>query len=81
MKIYEFTLLLDRDPSEAEADGLYGVFDDGSIMTHAGTPQIAFHRESGSLEEAIRSALSDIRTAGFNAIRVEFMPDVVTPGV
>ena len=45
MRIYEFTLILTTDPNEEEADRLYSIFDDGTIATIAGVPQIHFHRE------------------------------------
>lgn len=77
MKVHEFTLILTDEPSEEDADGLYGVFNDGTISTIAGVPQIHFHREARSLEEAIRGAVSDVRSAGFSVERVELEPDLV----
>lgn len=77
MKAHEFTLVLTADPDEAEADRMYGTFDDGTISTIAGVPQIRFHRESGSLEEAIRSAIGDVRSVGFDVARVEMEPGAV----
>ncbi len=56
MKTYEFTLILTADPNQEEADRLYSVFDDGTITTVDGVPQIHFHREAFSLESAIGSA-------------------------
>ena len=43
----------------------------------AGVPQIHFHREAPSLEEAISSALVNLKKAGFDVIRVEIEPGVV----
>jgi len=77
MKQHDFTLILTADPNEAEADELYGTFDDGTISTIAGVPQVHFHREAGSLEEAIRSAIGDVRSAGFDVARVEMEPGAV----
>jgi len=77
MKEHEFSLILSTDPSEDEADSLYGLFSDGTISTLAGIPQIHFHREARSLEEALRSAIGDVRSAGFHVARVELEPDVV----
>lgn len=77
MKEHAFTLVLSADPDEAQADDLYGVFNDGTISTIAGVPQVHFHREADSLEEAIRTAVSELRSAGFDAIRVEMEPDAV----
>jgi hypothetical protein len=78
MKEHEFTLILTTDPSEKEADKLYGYCDDGTLSTIAGVPQIHFHRAALSLEEAIRSAIGDVRAAGFDVERVEIEPEAVT---
>ena len=75
MKEHEFTLVLTADPNEEEADRLYGTFNDGTISTVAGVPQIHFHRGAGSLEEALHSAIGDVRSAGFDVARVEMAPD------
>lgn len=77
MKEHEFTLILTDDLSEEEADALYGIFNDGTISTIAGIPQIHFRREARSLEEAIRAALGDLRSAGLGVTRVELEPVVV----
>jgi hypothetical protein len=77
MKEHEFTLVLTADPNEDEADKMYGKFSDGTISTVAGVPQIHFHREAGSLEEAIRSAIVDVRSTGFDVARVEIEPSAV----
>ncbi|MEX2316335.1 MAG: hypothetical protein WD669_04225 [Pirellulales bacterium] len=77
MREHEFTLILTIEPSEDEADKLYSVFDDGTISTIAGVPQIAFHRRAGSLEEAIRNAIGDVQKAGFVVARVEMEPGAV----
>jgi hypothetical protein len=77
MKMREFTLILTSVPGEKEADELYGIFDDGTISTIAGIPQIHFHREAGSLETAIRAAIHDVRSAGFDVERVELQPDTI----
>ncbi len=79
MKEHEFTLILTRDPNEEEADKLYGTFNDGTISTIAGVPQIHFHREAEMLESAIRSAIGDVQSAGFDVARVEMEPDMVQP--
>ena len=77
MKEHEFTLILTTDPSEEEADRLYGRCDDGTLSTIARVPQIHFHRAALSLEEAIRSAIGDVRAAGFDVERVEIEPEAV----
>ena len=70
-------LILTADPSEEQADKLYGTLNDGTISTVAGVPQIHFHREAGSLEEAIRSAIGDVQAVGFAVQRVEMEPAAV----
>ena len=78
MKEHEFTLILAADPTEEEADSLYSIFNDGTIATVANTPQIHFHREARSLEDAIHSAIKDVRSAGFDAIRIEMKPNAMS---
>lgn len=77
MKVHEFTLILTADPNEEEADRLYSTFNDGTIATIGGVPQIHFHREASSLEEAIGSALENVKVAGFDVIRVEIEPQLL----
>ena len=78
MKVHEFTLILTADPDEDAADRLYGQFDDGTISTTAGESRIQFHREAPALEEAIRSAIGNVRSAGFDVARVEMEPDALS---
>lgn len=63
MTTYEFTLQLDREVTEDEADALYGAFDDGSIITGDGGTAIEFTREAPSWTEAFITAISDIEGA------------------
>jgi hypothetical protein len=77
MKQHEFTLVLSADPDDEQADRMYGTFDDGTIATIAGVPQVHFHRDAESLEEAIRSAIGDVRSVGFDVARVEMEPNAV----
>lgn len=77
VKEHEFTVILSADPDEDQADELYGTFNDGTISTIAGVPHIHFHREAASLEDAIRSAIGDVRSAGFDVERVEMLPDAL----
>lgn len=77
MKAHEFTLVLTADPDDQQANSIYGAFRDGTILTTAGVPQIHFHREASSLEEAIRSAIGDVRAIGFDVKRVELLPEAL----
>ncbi|MCL0034795.1 hypothetical protein M1N21_02655 [Dehalococcoidia bacterium] len=40
-------------------------------------PQIHFHREASSLEEAIWSAMADVRAAGLHTARAEIEAEAV----
>jgi hypothetical protein len=70
MKEHEFTLILTSDPTDEDAGKLYGITNDGTISTIAGVPQIHFHREAMSLEEAMRSAIGDVHL-GVERVEVE----------
>ena len=60
MTTFDFTLRLDREITEEEADDFYGVIHDGSIMTGPGRTEIEFAREAPGWAEAIGSAIRDI---------------------
>jgi len=77
MKTHEFKLILTANPTEAKADKFYGICNDGTLAISAGVGHIRFHRDADSLEEALRSALTDARAAGFTVQRVEMEPDAV----
>lgn len=63
MTTYEFTLNLDREITEDEADVLYGAFDDGAITTGPEGTAIEFTREGPSWTDAIISAVNDVENA------------------
>jgi hypothetical protein len=74
MPSFEFQLVLgDVDSmSEGIADALYAAgCDDGTAFSSAGVAAVGFTREAKSLEEAIRSAISDVNKAGCRVSRVE----------
>ncbi len=79
MKEHEFTLILKSDPSDAIADKLYGICQDGTLATIAGLPHIDFLREADHLETAIRTAIADTRAAGIEVERVELQPEALSP--
>ena len=71
MITYEFTLRLDRAVTEDEADALYGVFHDGSIMTGADRSEIEFTRDADGWAHAIGSAVRDVESVpGLHVIGV-----------
>lgn len=62
MATYEFTLRLDQEITEDQADALYGVLDDGSIETGTHQTLIDFTRDAPSMAEAIVSAIHDVES-------------------
>jgi hypothetical protein len=80
MSKYQFTLILSGplDLTEDIADSLFEAgCDDGTPGTCNGVFSIDFHREASSLEEAIRSAIVNVRSVGFEVARVELEPVAV----
>lgn len=77
-KTYGFSVVLTVAAlSVADCDALYEAgCDDGTIVTRNGVTFVAFDRKAHSLEGAIRSAIADVRAAGFEVKRVE-MPALV----
>ncbi len=74
MAKYEFTLILKGrlELTEDIADELFEAgCDDGTPGTCDGVFSIDFHREADSLEQAIRTAIANVRTAGCDVERVE----------
>jgi hypothetical protein len=74
MHKYEFTLILAEslELNEELADALFAAgCDDGTPGTCHGVFSVDFHREAVSLEDAIRSAIEDVKTAGYEVTRVE----------
>jgi hypothetical protein len=71
---YEFALILKGSPELTEeiADQLFDAgCDDGSPGTSGGVFSIDFHRTASTLEEAIDSAIANVKSAGYAVERVE----------
>ena len=83
MPAYEFTLILSGidEATEEAGEALYSRIDDGKFASSGGVASIEFAREAGSLLEAIRSAIGDVRNAGFETARVEIEADVIEGAV
>ena len=73
MTTQSFTLIIGgRDVIELEdTDKIYAVCDDCTAGSRDGRIHIRFHREAGSLEAAIRSAIDQIQQVGYVVTRVE----------
>ena len=84
MTKYEFTLILkgQLELTEEIADELFEAgCDDGTPGICNGVFSIDFHREGSSMEAAIRSAIANVKSAGYEVeraeIEVEAMPQPV----
>jgi hypothetical protein len=74
MKMHHFSLILSgiTEVTDEAADALYEAgCDDGSFASRDGIAFVMFHRKAGSLNEAVNSAIADVKKAGFGVIRVE----------
>jgi hypothetical protein len=74
MKTYEFDVVLKdvSDISEDQAEALFVAgCDDGTPASCNGLAWIHFDRNAASLEEAIRSAILQVQSAGLSVAKVE----------
>jgi hypothetical protein len=74
MKLYEFDVVLKgvSEVTDDQADILFEAgCDDGSPASCNSQAWIHFHREAASLEQAIRSAVAQVQSAGFTVSKVE----------
>ncbi len=78
MKTYEFDVVL-KDVSEVtdeQADLLFAAgCEDGTPASCNGLAWVHFDREAPTLEEGIRSAVAQVRAAGFAISKVELAAD------
>ena len=81
MNKYEFSLIF-RDAielTEEVADSLFAAgCDDGTPGTCNGRFVVEFARQANSLEQAISTAIADVRTAGFEVEHVEIEAEAVS---
>ena len=72
-KSHEFTIILAgvEELTPALADALYQVLDDGTAGSCNGKVFIDFHRQAPSFQQAVQSAVADVRKAGAEVARVE----------
>ena len=74
MKTYGFDVIL-KGVSEISDEGADALFqagcDDATPSSCDGLARVHFDRQAPSLEEAIRSAVAQVQSAGFTASRVE----------
>lgn len=78
MAMYTFTIVLDRRPDDDEFAALYDAgCDDAAFGVEQGVPIAEFDREAATLADAIATAVRDLESAGFTALRV-MEEDLVT---
>ena len=74
MPLFDFQLVLGDVGAMTEgiADALFEAgCDDGTAFSSQGVAAVGFSREAESLEDAVRSAITDVNKAGFAVARVE----------
>jgi hypothetical protein len=74
MKTFVFDVVLQDagEPTDALADGLYASgCDDGTLAARDGVTWMHFYRQAPSLEEAIRTAVAQIRATGLTVAKIE----------
>jgi hypothetical protein len=85
LKTYEFDIILMEmsEVTDEQADVLFAAgCDDGTPACSNGMAWIHFDREAPSLEEAIQSAVMQIRSAGFTASKAELdVASMIVPAV
>lgn len=78
--VYQFTVILsgreEMTPDMAEALYVAGC-DDGHPWSSEGVAAITFDREATDLGLAIRSAVADVVTAGFQVAEVRLEPEAL----
>jgi hypothetical protein len=82
MKSYEFNVIL-KDVSEVTDDLAETLFaagcEDGTPASCDGVAWVHFDRESASLEEAIHSAVGQVKAAGLVVSKFEIEADAAPP--
>ena len=70
MKTYQFTIIV-PGIDDSTADAIYGLCPDSSVGATHGVNYVAFDREVDTLEHAIQSAVSQLRSLGTEPLRIE----------
>jgi len=80
MRIFEFTITIDRHVEDHdEIDAFYGKTVDASVAGSEGKTLIHFDREAPSLDDALRSAIIDVRGQGWQVREITVEPDCMLP--
>ena len=78
MRIYEFDVYLKGvcEVSDGQATPFAAGCDDATPACSGGLAWVHFDREAASLEDAIRSAIAQVRSVGFGVSKVELDADL-----
>lgn len=80
MQAFLFTITIEEYLVDLDIiDSFYAKVDDVSIASVEGNSLIHFDREADSLDEALRSALADIQTEGWQIREISVEPDCLLP--
>ncbi|MDA1055490.1 MAG: hypothetical protein O3C40_34250 [Planctomycetota bacterium] len=78
MNTFDFTISIDKFVEDLDViDAFYARCDDVSMFNADGVTRITFHRDAATLDEAIRSAVSDVQSSGFKVKQIEVEPECV----
>lgn len=78
MQTFDFTITIDQFVEDLDAiDAFYGRLDDVSMFNSDGATRITFHREAATLDNALRSAVSDVQSFGYKVKQIDVAPECV----
>jgi hypothetical protein len=78
MPRFDFTITIDQYVDDLNAiEAVYARLDDVSLFNSSGLTYVAFHRTAANLDDAIRSAISDLRSFGYAIKQIEVEPQCV----
>ncbi len=78
MTTFDFTITIDKLVDDLDAvDAFYERCDDVSMFNTEGVTKITFHRDSDSLDQAVRAAVADVQSFGFKVCQIEVEPECV----
>ncbi len=78
MNTFDFTITIDQLVDDLDAiDAFYARCDDVSMFNSDGVTKVTFHRDAATLDDAMRSAVSDMQSCGYKVRHIEVEPQCV----
>jgi len=78
MNKFDFTITVDQFVEDLDAiNTIYGQHHDISMFNSDGATRITFHREAATLDDAIRTAVSNVQSYGYKVKQIEVSPECV----